>query len=116
MHVDVRELVADILENAIATQQPFHTALLNQIAGIESRQSKQAGDLMTVRDLVHMMVQQELKQRVDGLQNQVNTLLDERNQRIGVIKATEWVPKALGWLAFIIFAIVAYYEVRIKGN
>lgn len=106
--------LTESLRQALVTQQPFFTALMNQITSLESRQSKQAADMMAVRDTVNLLVNQELRSRLDTLDTRLKSLEDVHQQRRGIMSAAEWMPRLVQWLTVLIVIVFFMTQSKVK--
>lgn len=103
LQIDIKEMMKEV----VASQQPFFTALLNQIAATEARQTKMGETLMDVRDSVHLLVNQELHQRLHQHDQRIAAIEASEYKRSGIRLAVEAAPKYLGWLAALIIVILS---------
>lgn len=110
VEVDIEKLLRTVLESALATQQPFFTSMLNQIARLESGDGKHEESIMILRDAINKMVNQEYHERIKTLELRVKQLEDAQVARTTLVKATEWFPRMFGYFMAAVIAIVAYVE------
>lgn len=110
VEVDIEKLLRTVLESALATQQPFFTSMLNQIARLESGDGKHEESIMILRDAINKIINQEVHERLKVCESQIKQLQDAQVARTTLFKATEWVPRWIGYFVAAVVAAVAYLE------
>lgn len=103
--VDLEEMFKRVL----ASQQPFFTGLLNQIAAMETRQHSIDQLTQSNHTTIQLLLAKEYGTELAELQDRMKLLEDARQTQVGVMVAVRWIPQVTMYLTLLVGAIMAYF-------